>query len=55
MLLRPEYLRPYDHWIGQLALILVGVLFAAGFWLLQRMSRFTAPASLLAPPSSEVR
>jgi tight adherence protein B len=53
LLLRPEYLRPYDSTIGQLALAAVGGLFAAGIWLLQRMARYTRPGRILPEPGAE--
>ena len=52
VLLDRGYLAPYDSAGGQLVLLLVGVIFAAGFTLLRRMARHQQPARILAaaPP-----
>lgn len=46
------FLAPYDSAVGQLALALIGVVFAAGLRWLERMSRLPTPRRVLAPPSS---
>ena len=48
VLLDRGYLAPYDSAGGQLVLLLVGVIFAAGFALLRRMARHQQPARILA-------
>lgn len=41
IVLNRGYLAPYDSTIGQLVLLLIGALFAAGFWWLSRISTLT--------------
>ena len=47
----PAFLAPYGSVLGQLVLVLIGVDFAAAFWLLARMSRAEVPARLLGHPA----
>lgn len=42
------FLEPYDDALGQAWLLVVGTIFAAAFWKLQRMSRLSGPPRLLA-------
>jgi Flp pilus assembly protein TadB len=48
----PAFLAPYGSVLGQLVLVLIGVDFAAAFWLLARMSRAEVPARLLGHPAA---
>jgi Flp pilus assembly protein TadB len=47
--LNQTYLDPYDSAVGQLVLLAIGVLFAAGFIWLARMTRPIRPERFLAP------
>lgn len=47
--LNRSYLAPYDSALGQLILLVIGVLFAVAFTWLVRMTRPTPPPRLLAP------
>ena len=47
VLLDRRYLDAYDSTAGQLMLLLVGALFAAGFWALARIARLPEPARFL--------
>jgi tight adherence protein B len=44
------YLAPYGTAVGQLVLLGVGAVFAAGWWLLQKMAAIEAPERFLARP-----
>jgi len=46
-LANPQYVEPYDSLQGQLVLILIAVLFAAGFWWMKRLSGVDMPARFL--------
>jgi tight adherence protein B len=50
LLFNRPYLAPYGTAVGQLVLLGVGVLFASGWWLLQRMATIEAPERFLARP-----
>jgi tight adherence protein B len=50
LLFNRPYLAPYGTAVGQLVLLGVGALFAAGWWLLQKMAAIEAPARFLARP-----
>lgn len=52
VLANPAYLTPYDTAAGQLVLLVVGGLLAAGWALLHRMARIRAPERVLAPPAA---
>jgi Flp pilus assembly protein TadB len=43
----PEYVKPYGTSVGQLVLLIVAGLFAAGFWWLRRLSAFDLPGRFL--------
>jgi tight adherence protein B len=45
------YLAPYGTAVGQLVLLGVGAVFAAGWWLLQKMAAIEAPERFLARPA----
>jgi Flp pilus assembly protein TadB len=47
-----EYVKVYDSPVGQVVLIIVGGLYAAGFFWLRRLANFDAPERLLAGPGS---
>jgi tight adherence protein B len=47
VLLRRDFLSPYNTSTGQLVLVLVGGVFAASFWWLTRMSEITSPERFL--------
>jgi Flp pilus assembly protein TadB len=53
IVLNRPYLQPFDTAMGQLLLLAVGTLFATAFAWLRRISTFTEPARLLAPPTLE--
>lgn len=48
VVLNHGYLAPYGHPVGQLVLLVVGGLFAVGFWWLQRLARIAEPDRVLA-------
>ncbi|MEU8332205.1 type II secretion system F family protein [Micromonospora arborensis] len=50
ILLNRGFLAPYRSVTGQLVLLVVGAVFAAGFWWLARASRVTEPPRVLANP-----
>ncbi|RHA43831.1 type II secretion system F family protein, partial [Cellulomonas rhizosphaerae] len=43
----PQYVEPYGSFQGQLVLLLIAVLFAAGFWWMKRLSGVDMPARFL--------
>lgn len=47
------FLDPYTTVTGQLVLLLVGVLFAAGFWWLSRTARIPQPPRIFAPGAAD--
>jgi hypothetical protein len=47
LLLDRRYLDAYDSTAGQLVLLVVGLLFAAGFWLTARIAHVREPARFL--------
>jgi tight adherence protein B len=47
VVLNHGYLAPYGHPAGQLVLLAVGGLFAAGLWWLQRLARIAEPDRVL--------
>lgn len=49
VVLNRSYLAPYDTMTGQLVLLVVGAIFASGWWLLQRMARMDEPDRFFAP------
>lgn len=51
LLFNRPYLAPYGTAVGQLVLLGVGAVFAAGWWLLQKMAVIEAPERFLARPS----
>jgi Flp pilus assembly protein TadB len=53
MLLNRDYLAPYDSAPGQLVLVLVGLLFAAGFGWLSRIARMGEPEPVIGPGAGE--
>jgi Flp pilus assembly protein TadB len=54
LVLDRHYLAPYHGAAGQLVLLLVGGLFALGFWALARMARVPEPDRLLTVTSTDV-
>lgn len=49
----PEYVKPYGTSTGQLVLLIVAGLFAAGFWWLRRLSIFDLPGRFLTGGTSD--
>ena len=48
VLFNRPYLAPYGTTVGQPVLLAVGAVFAAGWWLLQKMARIEQPERFLA-------
>ncbi|MDM7831257.1 type II secretion system F family protein [Cellulomonas edaphi] len=46
-LANPDYVEPYDSATGQVVLLVIGALFAAGFWWMKRLSGVDMPARFL--------
>ena len=55
LLFNRPYLAPYGTAIGQLVLLMVGAVFAAGWWLLQQMARIEQPERFLARTADQRR
>ena len=51
LLFNRPYLAPYATAVGQLVLLVVGAVFGAGWWLLQRMAQIDQPERFLAGPT----
>lgn len=52
LLFNRPYLAPYGTAVGQLVLLGIGAVFAAGWWLLQKMATIEAPERFLARPAA---